>query len=56
MDIKMKIENIKREVYPQEWGENKAQEKTLSDVNYQQGTFNLAILDPKVPTFHSPTD
>jgi hypothetical protein len=56
MDIKRKNQDIKKEIYPQAWGENMAQTKVLYVVDYQQGTFNLAILEPKGPTTHSPAD
>jgi hypothetical protein len=43
-------------VYPQACRENKAQTKILFVVYYQQGMFNLVVLEPKGPTVHFPAD
>jgi hypothetical protein len=46
---------MKKEMYPQAVGET-TQTKFLTIVDYQQGTFNLALLESKVPKPLSPTD
>jgi hypothetical protein len=54
MGIKRKNYDVKKEIYPQEWGKNMAQTKVIYSIDYQQGTFNLVILEPKGPTVQSP--
>jgi hypothetical protein len=39
---------VKKEMYPRAWGENKTQAKLLFDLDYQQDTFNLVVLESKV--------
>jgi hypothetical protein len=56
MDVKRQNQEIRKEMYPQSWRENTNQTKVLSIVDYQQGTFNMDILESKFPITLSHTD
>jgi hypothetical protein len=56
LDIKRKNQGVKKEMYPWAWGENTTQTKLLSVVDYQQGIFNLVVLESKVLKPLFPTD
>lgn len=52
LDIKRHNKEMKKDMYPQAVGEI-AYTKLLITMDYQQGTFNLALLESKVPKPHS---